>query len=95
MNDHGFLQMMIDRAEMVVDLRRRGRKRKAWQEYHAIYRDIDFYCRGNPARAAMYEKIMLYHLEERPALTPVSGKKRNSKRQRSKRRNGKAIRNFA
>lgn len=94
MNDHGFLRMMIDRAEMVVELRKRGRKRKAAEEYHAIYRDIDFYCRNDTASIAMYEKIMLYYLEERPALA-VRSKKRNTKVQRRKRRNGKSIRSVA
>jgi hypothetical protein len=93
MSDQTFLSMMIDRAETVVDLRRRGRKRKAWTEYHAIYRDIDFYCRGSGADIAMYEKIMLYHLEERPAFQ-TQVRRKNTKRQRSKRRNANATRNI-
>ena len=94
MNDNAFLRMMIDRAEMVLELRKRGRRRKAREEYHAIYRDIDFYCRNDTASIAMYEKIMLYYLEEKPALQ-VQGKRRNSKRQRSKRRHGNTIRSAA
>ena len=94
MSDHAFLAMMVGRAETVVELQRRGRKRKARTEYHAIYRDIDFYCRGNAADIAMYEKLMLYHLEEKPALQ-AQVRRRNSKRQRSKRRYANTIRNAA
>ena len=68
MSDQTFLQMLVERAQNVVALQKRGRTRKAAAERHAIYRDIDFYCKKDTARIAMYEKLMLYHLEEYPAL---------------------------
>ena len=83
MNDRTFLQMLVERAQNVVLLQKKGRRRKAMTERYAIYRDIDFYCRQDTAAAAMYEKIMLYYLEEKPALE-VKPKRKNSKTQRRK-----------
>lgn len=83
MNDQTFLQLLVERAENVVALQKRGRRRKAMTERSAIYRDIDFYCRQDTARIAMFEKLMLYHLDEKPALE-VRPKRKNTKRQRRK-----------
>lgn len=86
MNDQAFLHMLVERANLVVALEKKGRKRKAATERSAIYRDIDFYCRHNPYYIPMYEKLMLYYLEERPALA-IAPRRRNSKKQKRKERN--------
>ena len=85
MIDHEFLNMLVERAENVVALQKRGRRRKAAAERSAIYRDIDFYCRNNTAAIAMFEKLMIYHLDERPSLEQPR-QRRNTKVQRRKKR---------
>jgi hypothetical protein len=84
MSEQSFLQLLVERAQNVVLLQRMGNTFKATRERHAIYRDIDFYCKNDGAAIAMYEKIMLYYLEERPSFVPNLRKKTTRTTQKRK-----------
>lgn len=84
MSDQAFLQIIVERAQNVIKLQKMGNRFKAAVERNSIYRDIEFYGRENGAAIAMYEKIAMYYLEERPAASMTTSPRKNTKIQKRK-----------